>query len=318
MGHRLDNSTGSMAGRLGGTTMLIVWTLAVLLPFGWTIMTSFKTEAEMRRHPFALPASITSSDADITPMENYGNAWREMNFAHYFRNSLAVVLVSLVLILVVATPAAYALARLHLPGRKIVLVYLMSGMMIPAQLILVPLFFQYNDWSAGLTSAFSGPLKALGWQSPVVSLHDSHVGLILIYVAMSLSFSIFILTNFFRSLPTALYEAGIIDGCSEWQVFRYVMLPLARSGLVTVAIFNFLALWNEYLFALVFISDESLRTLPLGLANLSIQANYRTSVKVDAGVLFAGLVIVMLPALAAYLILQKRLVRGITLGAVKG
>ena len=129
----------------------------------------------MRRHPFAPPASITSTDADITLTQNYRNAWREMNFADYFRNSLAVVLVSLVLILVIATPAAYALARLQLPGRKIVLVYLMSGMMIPAQLILVPLFFQYSDWSAWLTSAFAGPLRALGWQSPVVSLHDSHV-----------------------------------------------------------------------------------------------------------------------------------------------
>jgi len=315
---RWVKGVGPIVARNSGTMMLIVWTLAVLMPFGWTIMTSFKTEAEMRRHPFALPTSIISADGPITPTQNYRNAWREMNFADYFRNSLAVVLVSLVLILVIATPAAYALARLQLPGRKIVLIYLMSGMMIPAQLILVPLFFQYSEWSAWMTSSLAGPLKALGWQSPIISLHDSHIGLILIYVAMSLSFSIFILTNFFRSLPTALYEAGIIDGCSEWQAFRYVMLPLARSGLVTVAIFNFLALWNEYLFALVFINDESLRTLPLGLANLSIQANYRTSAKVDAGVLFAGLVIVMLPALAAYLILQKRLVRGITIGAVKG
>jgi ABC-type glycerol-3-phosphate transport system permease component len=297
---------------------LLLWTLAVLLPFAWTLLTSVKMEREMRQAPFGWPAALTA-DGGARPIgANYTDAWRELHFADYFRNSLSVVGVSLVLILLVATPAAYALARLALPGRRAVLVYLMSGMMIPAQLLLVPLFFQYNAWSDSLTSVFGGVLRFTGFRDPVISLHDSHAGLILIYVAMSLSFTVFVLTSFFRSLPTELYEAGIMDGCSEWQAFRLVMLPLARSGLITVAIFNFLGLWNEYLFALVFIHDDRLRTLPLGLASLSIQANYRQAGQVDAGVLFAGLVIVMLPALAAYLVLQKRLVRGITLGAVKG
>ncbi len=305
-------------GRVLGWVGLSIWTLAVVLPFGWTVLTSVKTEREMRGAPFGWPAALTPGEGGRPASANYTEAWRELHFADYFWNSLSVVGVSLVLILAVATPAAYALARLAVPGRRAVLVYLMSGMMVPAQLLLVPLFFQYTAWSEALTAAFGGVLQSAGYRHPQVSLHDSHAGLILIYVAMSLSFTIFVLTSFFRSLPTELYEAGIIDGCSEWQAFRLVMLPLARSGLITVAIFNFLGLWNEYLFALVFIHDEELRTLPLGLASLSIQASYRTGGRADAGVLFAGLVIVMLPALAAYLVLQKKLVRGITIGAVKG
>lgn len=301
-----------------GMVLLGAWSLAVLLPFGWTLLTAFKSEWEMRSSPFGWPASLSPAAEAASPTANFGAAWRELRFADYFRNSISVVGVSLVLTLVISAPAAYALARLRLPGRRFFLIYLMSGMMIPAQLILVPLFFQYSYWSQGLTALLETPLRMIGYESPAVSFHDSHAGLILIYVATSLSFSIFVLTNFFRSLPTELYEAGIIDGCSQWQAFRHVMLPMARSGLITVAIFNFIALWNEYLFALVFINDESLRTLPLGLASLSIQANYRTASKVDAGVLFAGLVIVMLPTLIVYLALQKRLVSGITVGAVKG
>lgn len=305
-------------GRTIGMAVLLLWTLAVLLPFAWTVMTAFKTELEMRRSPLGWPASLTPDDEAIAPLANFAQAWEELNFRAYFRNSLAVVCVSLVVTLVVATPASYALARLRMRGRRVLLIYLMSGMMVPAPLILVPLFFQYSAWSEGLTTLLDGPLQAIGFNDPIVSFHDSHTGLILIYAAMSLSFTIFVLTNFFRTLPNELYEASIIDGCSEWQAFRHVMLPLARAGMITVAIFNFIALWNEYLFALVFINDERLRTLPLGLASLSIQANYRTAAKVDAGVLFAGLVIVMLPTLITYLLLQKRIVRGITIGAVKG
>jgi ABC-type glycerol-3-phosphate transport system permease component len=145
-------------------------------------------------------------------------------------------------------------------------------------------------------------------------LHDSLTGLILIYIAVSLPFTILVLSGFFRSLPGALREAAILDGCGEYRVFWSVMLPLAKPGLVTAAIFNFLAIWNEYLFALVFISGEGKRTLPLGLASVSMQAQYKT----DFGLMFAGLVIVLAPTLLVYLLLQRQLTRGVTVGALKG
>lgn len=320
-------------GHVAGYVVLIIWTLAVLLPFGWSIMASFKTEWELRTDPFGFPKTLRlcrsgtdhlPNDTDdpatrvIQPGENYRVALDEMHFARYFRNSMAVVSTSLILILLIAAPASYALARLPLPGSRFLLIYLLTGLMIPAQLILVPLFFQYATWSDTLTTLAAPLLSLMGHENAAISLHDSHLGLILIYVATALPFTVFVLTSFFRTLPTELYEAAIIDGCSEWQAFSRVMLPLARTGLITVTILNFIGLWNEYLFALVFIHDDTLRTLPLGLADLSIQANYRRAGRADAGVLFAGLVIVMVPTLVVYLLLQKYLIKGVTLGAVKG
>ncbi len=133
-------------------------------------------------------------------------------------------------------------------------------------------------------------------------------------MAASLPFTVFVLTSFFKTLPEELREAALIDGASEFTVFRNVMMPLAKPGLVTVAIFNFLGLWNEYLFALVFINTTELKTLPLGLASISMQAQYKS----DFGLLFAGLVIVMVPTLVVYILLQQRLTKGITMGALKG
>lgn len=292
---------------------MCLWALAVTLPFIWTVLTSLRSTREIFRSPFGWPDALWPGGAETGLLENYRKAWLEANFPTYFANSITVVAVSLVLILAVSVPAAYAFARLRLAGKRFLLLYILTGLMVPAQLILVPLFFQYAEWSQALTAALHGPLRWLGYAEPVVSLHNSLAGLILIYVALSLPFSIFVMTGFFRTLPTALYEAAILDGCSEWQAFRRVMLPIARTGVITVTIFNFIGLWNEYLFALVFINDESLKTLPLGLASITIQANYKT----DFGLLFAGLVIVMIPTLVVYVALQERITRGITVGALK-
>jgi len=166
--------------------------------------------------------------------------------------------------------------------------------MIPIQLAVVPLFFQ---------------MKWLG-------LLNSRGGLFLVYLATSLPFAIFLLVGFFRSLPESLREAAILDGASEWTAFWKVVFPLARPGVATVAIITFLGVWNEYLVAFTLLSGEggdSVRTLPLGLANLTIVGQFRT----DFGMIFAGVVIVMLPTLVAYVSLEKALTRGLTAGAVK-
>jgi ABC-type glycerol-3-phosphate transport system permease component len=167
--------------------------------------------------------------------------------------------------------------------------------MIPAQLSIVPLFFE---------------LRAIG-------LLNSLAGLVLVYIANGLPFAIFILAGFFRGLPRTFYEAAIIDGCSDAAAFWRVILPLARPGLITVAIFQFIGVWKEYFYAFMFLNGggpDAARTLPLGLANLAITSQYRT----DYGMLFAGLVIVTLPILVFYLFVQKHLIKGITAGALKG
>jgi ABC-type glycerol-3-phosphate transport system permease component len=190
---------------------------------------------------------------------------------------------------------AYALSRFYHPLGNALYGLFLAGLMVPVQLSIIPLFFE---------------LRAVG-------LLNSRLGLILVYTANGLPFAIFILAGFFRALPRSLYEAAVVDGCSEASAFWRVMLPLARPGLITVAIFQFIGIWKEYFFAFMFTSgarSEDMRTLPLGLGNLAVAAQYHT----DYGMLFAGIVMVTLPILLVYLLLQKHLVKGITAGALKG
>ncbi len=304
---------GSIAARFSGKALcyllLTAWLLAVTLPFLWVLTTSLRSTEEIFQSPFGFP-----NDAKGSFTTNYSKAWVESGFSKYFVNSLIVVFSTLVLIGVFACPTAYALARYNFRVSKWLLVYFLSGMMVPVQLLLVPLFFQYKDWSHTLTRILHPLFEWLGRSHVVVSLTDSQPGLVLMYTALSLPFTIFVLNSFFRTLPTELYEAGVMDGCGEFRAFFHVMLPMARPGLITAGIFNFIGLWNEYFLALVFINTDRYKTLPLGLAAVSIQANYRS----DFGLLFAALVIVMLPTLFVYTLLQRHLTQGITLGALKG
>ncbi|MFP6596689.1 MAG: carbohydrate ABC transporter permease [Candidatus Hydrogenedentota bacterium] len=298
--------------------LLTFWLIVVTFPLLWVGFNSLRSSQEIFDKPLGIPWLITGTPekyADVpdqpTPKEsalnNYENAWVKSNFSQYFINSVIVTAVSLAGVILLGAMAAYVLAKTNLRGNKIIYLYFISGMMIPAQLILVPLFFQYST----MADAFSWFTKPLGYE---IQLHSSLAGLILIYVAFSLPFTILILTGFFKSLPNALRESAIIDGASEYTVFWKIMLPLARPGLITAAIFNFLGIWNEYLFALVFVNSPEKKTLPLGLASVSIQAQYKT----DFGLLFAGLIIIIIPTLITYLVLQKQLTKGITAGALKG
>lgn len=265
------------------------YTLWVVFPMIWVAYSSLKADESIFRETFALPS------ADDLRWSNYARAWGEARFGDYFLNSVVVTGVSVALIVHLGAMAAYALARFRVPGGPVVFWLFLAGLMIPAQLAMVPLFFE---------------LRALG-------LLNSRMGLVLVYTANGLPFAIFILAGFFRSLPRTLYEAAIIDGCGEFDAFRRVMLPLARPGLVTVAIFQFIGIWKEYFFAFMLIGGDvegTARTLPLGLANLAITAQYRS----DYGMLFAGLVMVTIPILLVYVVLQKHLVKGVTAGALKG
>ncbi len=262
----------------------------VVFPMVWLAYSSLKTDAEVFRHPFVPPA------LDQLHPENYTRAWQDARFGDYFLNSVIVTGVSVALIVALGAMAAYALVRFHHPAGRVAFWVFLGGLMVPTQLAVVPLFFE---------------LRSLG-------LLNSRTGLILAYTANGLPFAIFILAGFFRSLPRALYEAAVIDGCSEFSAFWRVLLPLARPGLVTVAIFQFIGIWKEYFYAFMLASGDAgaggARTLPLGLANLSIEAEYHTAY----GMLFAGLVLVTLPILVVYLLLQRQIVKGIAAGALKG
>jgi N-acetylglucosamine transport system permease protein len=265
-------------------TLLLLFGLSIVLPLLWVLVSSLKTGDAIVGSPWTLPAS--------PHWINYANAWKEAGISRSFLNSLVVTLVSLAILLPAGAMASYVLTRYPFPGSKLLFNTFLGGMMFPNFLVIVPLFFL---------------LKSL-------HILDTRFGLIIVYVAYSLSFTIFVMSGFFQSLPGELAEAAMMDGCTHASTFWKVMLPLARPGLLVVAVFNAIGLWNEYSLALVLIPSQENQTLPLGLANLTMTQQYES----DWGALFAGLVIVMTPVLVVYWIFRNRIHETMLAGAVKG
>ena len=231
--------------------------------------------------------------------DNYITALLVARMGEYAVNSVLISVGAVVTSVCVGAMAAYALSKLNFFGRNTFLYTFIAGFAIPGQLILVPLFLMLRFWVIPAAN---------------FSFMDSRFGLALIYAAGDLPFTIFLLTGFFASLPTELAEAAAIDGCGEFGAFRKIFFPLAMPGLTTVAIFNFLSVWNEYNFALVFITNPKLKTLPVGLYTLNVSQHYAA----NWPALFAGIVVLWAPTFLIFLLLQKQIVAGLTLGSVKG
>jgi N-acetylglucosamine transport system permease protein len=263
--------------------VLLLWAALVTLPLGWAFVSSFKTDSEIFDSPWGLPAS--------PQFENWSRAWEQASIGRYLFNTLIVVGGGLFVTMLFGALVAYCLARYEFPGNRLIYYTLVAGMLFPLFLALVPLFFVVD--SLGLLGTYHG--------------------LILVYAAYALPFTVFFLHAFFRSLPSAVAEAAFIDGASHTGVFFRVMLPMARPGLVSVGIFNFVGLWNQYLLPLVLNPDPDRYVLTQGLAALAISQGYRS----DWSGLFAGLSIAILPVLAAYLFFQRQIRAGLTAGAVK-
>ncbi|QNP69591.1 carbohydrate ABC transporter permease [Streptomyces roseirectus] len=284
-----DTPPAPRAKREGGVLnvfshgVLILWAVMVVLPLVWAVMTSFKTDSSIFNSPWALP--------DRLHFENWGRAWTEADMGDYFFNTLVVVGGSLVGTLVLGSMAAYVLARFEFPGNRFVYYLFVGGMSFPVMLALVPLFYVVNN----------------------MGLLNTIHGLILVYIAYSLPFTVFFLTAFFRTLPTSVAEAAFVDGASHSRTFFQIMLPMARPALVSVGIFNFLGQWNQYLLPTVLNTDPDKRVLTQGLVQLAVSQGY----KGDWSGLFAGLVMAMLPVLGAYVVFQRQVVAGLTAGAVK-
>ena len=197
--------------------LLAIWTIIVVLPLLWTLMTSFKSTSEIFASPFSWPSNLH--------WENFTNAWNEAHIGDYFLNTVIVVFSALAIVMVLGAMSSYVLARYRFRGNKAIYVLMLAGNTFPIFLAVVPLFFT---------------LKNLG-------LTNSVPGLIITYVAFALPFTVFFLYAFFKTLPYEIYEAAQIDGAGEWTTFFKVMLPMAKPGFASVAIFNFLGLWNQYL-----------------------------------------------------------------------
>ena len=269
--------------------LLIAYLLIVLYPMIWLLYTSLKPDKDIFLNPFSLPS------IDNLRWDNFSRAWTGANFGKYLFNSFALTISTVLVTTFIAASTAFALTRYTFRAANPLLMFFLAGLMIPLQLAIVPLFFQMKS----------------------MHLLNSLTGLFFAYVGFGLPFAVFVLAGFFKTLPKSLHESARLDGCSEWQSFWHVMLPLARPGLITVAIFLFLGNWNEFFVAFVCLSgqgSEAARTLPLAVSNITIVSQYHS----DWGVAFAGLVMMMLPTLVMYIALQKHLTKGITAGAVKG
>jgi len=264
-------------------TMLSLWSLMVLVPLAWTLMSSFKTTKEIFASPFALPK--------VWQFQNYVNAWNTAGIGSYFLNTVIVVGCALVIVMVLGAMCAYVLARYVFPGSKAVYYLMLAGLTFPIFLAIVPLFFI---------------LKNIG-------LLNTLPGLIIVYVAFALPFTVFFLFSFFKALPHEIGEAAAIDGAGEWRTFFQVMLPMAKPGLASVAIFNFLGLWNQYLIPVAINADHSHWVLSQGIAAFAGQQGYA----VDFGSLFAAAIIVVVPVLVAYIIFQRQLQGSVSAGTMK-
>lgn len=272
---------------------LITLAISIIVPVVWVFMSSLKTNAEFQGSPWSLPASFY--------IQNFLDAFEKANMAEYFLNSVIVTALGLLLLVVIALPASYVLARFDFKGKKFINTAFMGGLFINVNYIVVPIFLMLTSWD-DVVYDMIGDFFFL----------DNIVVLAVVYAATAIPFTVYLLSSYFRTLPKAYEEAAFIDGCGYFKTMIKVMAPMAKPSIITVILFNFLAFWNEYIIALTLMPGAS-KTLPIGLVTLSkgqmAAANY--------GQLYAGLVIVMLPTLILYIMVQKKLTQGMTLGGLK-
>jgi N-acetylglucosamine transport system permease protein len=279
---------GGVLSKIAVYAILTFWAVIVIFPMLWSIMSSLKTDQEIFFSPWALPK--------IMIFENFARAWIKARIGAYLINTLLIIIPALFLTLLLSSMAAYVLARFEFRGRAVITYLFLLGLIFPIFLALVPLYFTMQK----------------------LSLLDTFPGLILVYVAFSLSFTIFFLTNFFRTLPKELGEAAVMDGASQYDLFFKIYLPLAQPGLITMGIFNFLGQWNQYILpnTLMITNTDTVThyVLSQGLYYLQAQQFYQN----DWSGLFAAVTIVMVPTLVVYLIFNDRIEKGMTAGALKG
>ncbi len=283
MSHALkkQNSRRVSLGNIGIAVLLWGYAAVVLLPLLLVVGDAFRPSREIFKNPVGLPTSIN--------FDSFVKAWEEASFNIYFFNSLFITVASVLLATAVAALAAYILGRYTFSGSNVLSAYFLAGLMLPSRLAIVPLFLLLNN----------------------LGLIDNRIGLILVYAATGIPFSVFILSAFFRQLPQELSEAARIDGAGEFTIFGRIMLPLVRPALATVIVFQFVPLWNDFFFPLVLLRSTSKWTLPVGMTRFfgEFQADWST--------LFAGLIITTLPLIIIFLLATKQIIAGLTAGIGK-
>ena len=269
---------------------LFIWVaVAVLIvievaPLLWLLLSSFKADNEFTLEPlWALPAGLD--------WQNYIDALTTGNIGTYFLNSMLAVFPSLVLILLFGLAAGFALEVMVWRGRNTVLLVFLAGILVPVQIVLLPLFTIYFQ----------------------AQLIDTRWALIITYTGFGLPLTVFLMATYFKAIPRELIEAAVLDGANIYQIFLRVAVPMVANGLVTVALVQFFFLWNDLLFSLTFISSDSLRTIQTGLLNFTGEYG-----EIQWGPTFAAVCLAVFPTLILYLLLNQRVIKGLTAGSLKG
>ena len=260
--------------------IFILFSLSIIYPLFWILSNSLKTNKEFYNNTFSLPGH--------PEIGNYLQAWKE-GISLYYLNSIIVTVITVILILLVSSLAAYAVTRFPFKYKKILLGILLGGMFVSPQTAVLPLYHLLRD----------------------LRIYDTYVAMIIPILAFRISFSIFLLFPAFHSFPKELEEAAVLDGCRSFEIYRKIMLPVCRPAVTVCLLLNLIYTWNEFTFSLNFISTEKYYTIPIGLMSFS-QALYT-----DWVVLLSGIVLAIVPVLVLFIAFQKYFVAGLTVGSVK-
>ena len=276
--------------------VLALLAVVIIVPVAWVFMASIKQNSEFYGNPWALPKGVY--------WQNFVDAWSGAKMGEYMLNSVFVTALALIILLVVALPAAYCLARMKFRGRKFLNVAFMAGLFINVNYIVVPIFLMLRDGDNWFKSLLGRTF-----------LLNNLVVLAIVYAATALPFTIYLLSGYFATLAHDYEEAAYIDGAGYMTTMVKIIFPMAKPSIITIILFNFLSFWNEYIISMTLMnSAKGTRTLPVGLLNL-MQAQQSAA---QYGTMYAGLVLVMLPTLILYICVQKQLTQGKTVGGLKG
>lgn len=275
--------------------VLILLAVSIVVPVGWVFLASIKKDSEFYGNPWVLPSEFH--------YQNFIDAFNKANMGAYFLNSIITTALALLLLLLISLPAAYVLSRYRFRFQKFLNTLFMAGLFINVSYIVVPIFLMLVN----------GDKLLKQWFGNTFFLNNTLI-LALVYASTALPFTIYLLSSYLKTLPKDFEEAAYVDGAGYFKTMVSIILPMAKPSVLTVILFQFLAFWNEYIIALTLMTRDQGKTLPVGLMNLM------TAQKASAhyGQMYAGLVIVMLPTLLLYMLVQKNLTQGMTVGGIKG
>jgi raffinose/stachyose/melibiose transport system permease protein len=261
--------------------VMILYVLLIFYPLFNMVISSLKTTRAIFQNPFGFPEEPL--------FVNYKTVWIDRGFGLYFKNSFLVTAISMAFVILLGSMASYGVSRYRYRLRTWIYMLFLSGIMLPLKVAIIPLFLI---------------VKNLGFM-------DKQISIIMIFIAMGLPSTVFILSGFMKTIPMDLEYAARIDGCNDWGIYRRIVMPITQSAIALVTIYNAVPIWNDFFFPLVFIQSNRLKTLPVGLSTFFGQFSTNWSL------LFTGLCIAILPMLALYVFMSKYFIRGMTAGAIK-